>query len=169
MISDQRRTGRRGVALLIAISVLGILTILAMGLAASQQVTRDLTANRSVRAKALRSAQLGLDIAIASIPKGLTKGHAAAQSDTPFSWRAQTASPDAACYATEYLAHRPGDMIVTVSGLAPTRKGSILAERQYLVNLQPGTERRVCLSETVSTERIGESISSEATVAPTAE
>jgi hypothetical protein len=167
--SDQCRTSRRGVALLVAISVLGILTILAMGLAASQQVTRDLSANQNVRAGALRGIQLGLDVAIAGIPKGLTEGRAAENADVPFSWRAEAATPEAACYAGEHLAPRPGDMMVTASGRSLTRKGSIVAERRYLVNLQPGTERRVCLAETISFESMTESVSSHAIVQPAPE
>jgi len=161
-------TRKRASALLVAISVLAILTILVMGLAASLQVAIGTSARLESRQHVGRLARLGFDAAMAALA-GLAQGGAEEPAwpqgsgqvqeggaKGAFAFSLKPTQPDsvfggknAPVYGGDFLKHRPGDCLLTVLASAERGVRALGIERIYLVNASPAHPRRLLLEETV--------------------
>ena len=144
---------RRGFAILVAISVLTVLTILIFSLA----TVSDFTMRNNHRSKQDQQshnlARTGLDGALQLLRKDtqtlLTSEVRFALGTGSVVIYARPTSPDDDWYESAYFSQRPGDYFLTVRAL-PGPKGSRFnsIEQLYLVNVQSGNERVVLLKET---------------------
>jgi hypothetical protein len=159
---------KRGSAVLVAISVLAILTILVMGLAASLQVAMGTSSRLESRQHVGRLARLGFDAAMARLA-GLAQGGAEQSAWAEgsgqvqegaakgvFAFSLKPTQPDsvfggknAPVYGGNYLEHRPGDCLLTVQASAERGGRTLGMERIYLVNGSPTHPRRLLLEETL--------------------
>ena len=142
---------RRGSAMVAAISILAILTILLVGLAAVQRGAMISNAKVQSAQQAHRVARLAFDAAWAAfskIPGGLAQPvplkKYLADPDS-FGLAASLPKEDDPIYAGHFLKQRPGDILLGIS--ASTRRLRI--EQLYLINTNPAHLRRICLKEEV--------------------
>jgi hypothetical protein len=153
-LSPHAKPGRRrcGAALVIALSVLAILTILVTALAASLQVAANRGASAQTRQKARQLIRLGLESARTQIAKGapgtLPSTFATPQGACELAVRA--AAPGDATYESPLLAHRPGDYEVTVAATVRHATRNLRIEHVYLVNTSPNAARQVRLAANVT-------------------
>lgn len=149
-----KRTNR-GVALIIAISVLAILTTLIMGLAYSADQARQGELLSSTNDRAGHLTRLGFDVAVATL--AATPSTAAAAKDLDVTLQEGTCHvslrPTAAAepiYAGNFIKMREGDVLVKV--LATIRKGAATqkATHTYLLNINPAHPRRILCEESIS-------------------
>jgi hypothetical protein len=137
---------RRGVALIIAISVLAILTIIVTGLAASQQAASTHNTHSADRQQALSMIRFGLGCAksllthnpveLAGKPKivELEQGKCVIS--------AKIAPADDPCYKGQFIKPRPLDVIVTIQVEGP-RVAS--RTQEFLVNVSDTGKRVIRL------------------------
>ena len=144
---------RRGMAMIVAISVLAILTIIVMGLAASQRASRQLASIQQTKQKALELIRLGLDSAMVQLkkPGGSVPPNAYKTREGEFTLTAFAIDPQEelakTLYDGKYLQHRPGDTLLTVSASVLRGPRRLQMEHLYLVNAAEGRERRIRLDE----------------------
>jgi hypothetical protein len=149
-VSIRKQLSRRGVALMIAISVLAILTIITFALAASVGFASQ-TGKQSAQRHALQSASwFGLDTAKTLLSKspdeliGKTRTLTLENGVCELSGTATKA--EAAYYAYGTFKLRPGDVEVSTQvTLHPGQSDTQTRTYRYLVNVAPGTERVVVL------------------------
>jgi len=139
---------RRGVALIIAISVLAILTIIVTGLAASQQAASTHNTHSADRQQALSMIRFGLGCAksllahnpveLAGKPKivELERGKCVIS--------AKIAPADDPCYKGQFIKPRPLDVIVTIQVEGP-RVAS--RTQEFLVNVSDTGKRVIRLAD----------------------
>ncbi|MBN1868153.1 hypothetical protein JW916_12785 [Candidatus Sumerlaeota bacterium] len=154
--TDRTSVRRRGVALVVAIAVLAILTILVMGLAASQSVARHHLARSDSERQARSLARTAFEAAcaaLASMPGGPTAEIAPrsfpADGDSFTVGMRPATSDDDPVYAGKFLKPRPGDVAVTVTATHKAGVYSLKITQTYLANVNPAHERRILLSEEV--------------------
>jgi len=147
---------RRGVALIVAISVLAILTILFVGLAASQQQARQTQVTGDTRTQVRRIARTGLDAAEAHLgrfnqatisPPSLDLDYPVDQGICHVFTRA--VSPDDPVFSSGFLVHRPGDLVIQVRAALSEDPRAPGIQQTYLVNLQAAHPRCVRIEETL--------------------
>jgi Tfp pilus assembly protein PilX len=148
---------RRGVALIVAIAVSAILTVLVVGLSASHSVARQGNVASMLGHQARVLARAGLDTAmvlLAQVPAGsaVPKRTFTAEGGA-YDVEIRPAGADEPAYDDQALAHRPGDAIVTVSAVARRGPHRRQVNQRYLVNASPDRARRVRLENSVSSER----------------
>jgi len=143
----------RGVAILIAISVLAILTILVMALGYSLDSSQHAQGAESAKVRGERLARAGFDYAIAMlgrIPGSLTEPREVdlALSEGECHIAARRAQAGESFYGS-FVHLRPGDVVLTVT--ASLRKGRPMLQvtQTYLVNLSPAFPRRLLCQESV--------------------
>lgn len=143
-----RPTPRRGAALLAALSVLVILTILVSALAASLTMTRQtgaITRDHARLASASRTAlewaeaRLADQPATATLSTDFTELPPALSSAESLRYALRRTTPDNEIYGGGFLAHRPGDTLVLVQAVGSR---ATLGEK-FLVN--PLSQRRIRL------------------------
>jgi hypothetical protein len=156
-----RRSGarRRGVALVVSIAVLAILTILVMGLAASQSVASHSLARSDSERQARNLSRTAFDAAcsaIAAMPGGPTVEIApraepfrADKDSFNFGIR-PTVSDDDPVYAGKFLRRRPGDAVVTVTATHSAGANTLRVTQTYLANADPALGRRLLLTEEIA-------------------
>ena len=161
---------RRGFALLIAISVLVILTIVVFALAASHDVALNRLALGHARHQAEELAQTALDDLAAApataqtLPESAAAALTATDLTTATAGTAPVRTPEGAfyaavrparadepCYAPPLLAPREGDRVAAVCVSVPLRPGYLHLTQVYLVNTTDERARRVQLRESVLT------------------
>ena len=150
---------RRGVAIMIAISILAILTIIGFALAATVDFSGQENKQSALRHEAQSVAWFGLDTAkilLAKTPDEiLGKSKTLTLDNGTCAIVAASAKADAAYYANSAFKLRPGDielsLIVTLQKTVGTKKSEPLVRNySYLVNVAPGTERVIVLPPTVA-------------------
>ena len=148
-----RATRARAVALVIAVSVLAILTILVMGLATAQRVTVGRAAGSHARQTALELIRLGRQSIQAQLAQGAPVAEQvrfqAPEGDLVLS--ASEAAPDAPLYASSFLEHRPGDYLVTIRATVLLANHRLQLEHLYLLNASPSHERTLRLRQMIDT------------------
>ena len=139
---------RRGVALIIAISVLAILTIIVTGLAASHQAASAHNTHSADRQQALSMIRFGLGCAksllahnpveLAGKPKivELERGKCVIS--------AKIAEPANPCYSGRFIKPRPGDVIVTIQAEGPRAASRT---QEFLVNVSDTGKRVIRLAD----------------------
>ena len=136
-----------------------------MGLAASQQAARGVTARLELRQQARRAARIGLDAALARLSAAAADSIASSQGEgvveegaasSRYRFAAAAAPADSVygdaktpVYGGGFLRHRPGDALVTVRATARRGGAALELEHIYLVNAGPDAPRRVRFSEEV--------------------
>ena len=160
-----RRPASRGFVLLIAISVLAILTILVFGLAASQDQARNRAALDNARHVAAELASVALDslgaapaaaqasatTATAAAAQPAAAGATEVSQEFPEGRFVAVSRPVAAgepCYTPPLLAHRDGDRVVALCVSVPLKTALLRFTQVYLVNTTAEKARRVLLRET---------------------
>ena len=150
-----RKNNQRGAVLMAAIAILAIMTILILGLAASQDYSYQGYLISKDRIGARRAAQIGLDAALAQITAALP--NAPVERDVPIAEgkchiaiRAAAASD--AAYAGNFLKPRIGDCIVTIDSADAGKTRAVQMQQVWLVNAQ--APRRARLSETVKASAV---------------
>jgi hypothetical protein len=144
----------RGVALIMAISVVAVLTILIMGLAASQQNAAQTRSMQAERHAALASARDGYDCAIGMLKNfvgPLTETREANYVVGRFDCRMEgrPAAPDEPIYHGAFVQFRKGDVHLTITTTTRGVSDSFSMVQEYLVNVNPTQERRLRLSESL--------------------
>jgi hypothetical protein len=140
------------VAVLIAISVLAILTVIVMALAYSTGMARNDESRGARQLRASHLARAGLDYAVARIEAA--RGNAAGVDGLNLALQeglcriaAKPTTASDAVYSDSFLKFRPGDAMVTVRAAAGKGANSYEAVQTYLVNAGPGQPRRVLLKQ----------------------
>lgn len=152
---------RRAAALLAAIAVLAILTVLVSGLGFALGNRRIDSTRRQTRNALLRNGRTCVDMLLArlaqsgqaSVAQGgfdLSMGEAS-QASAPMqisaAYVARSAVAGDACYASPFLAYRQGDTLTTVTISAQRGRLRSGLEQVYLVNATASKRRRVRLSQ----------------------
>jgi hypothetical protein len=147
-IQGSASQSRRGVALIIAISVLAILTIVVMGLATSFEAARVQTSHSAAREEAASIIRFGLGHAkalLAHSPGELVgKEKVVTLGGGKCVLSAKNAEPSNACYSGKFIKPRPGDVLVTIR--AEGAKALSLTE-EFLVNVSGAGSRVIRRSE----------------------
>jgi len=151
---------RRGAALLAAIGVLAVLTILVSGLAASQSEVRSASLRLQLKQELQNAARACVDEALARMSaesaefagdieieiQATTSGGRGYKAIA--NYRAQPIAPDAPPYVrSNFLSHRPGDFMVEVTVRGRRGRHVWRMHEEYLLNAAPETSRRVRLSQ----------------------
>lgn len=140
---------RRGVAILTAIGVLAVLTILVAALAASVDSSVRQYKVEASRSQAQSVAWFGLDTAKAMLAKNpaeiLGKTRKVPLDGGECEIKAGPAQPNAPYFAAgSAIKPRPGDNEVSIS-VTLSGKKPVLRHYLYLINVAPGTERVIAL------------------------
>ena len=141
---------RRGIAIMIAISILAILTMIAFGLAASVDFSGQAGRQAAIRHDLQRNAWFGLDTAKALLAKTpneiLETSKTLTLDNGSCVIAAQPAKAEDTCYSNSAFKLRPSDTIVSVSVTVQIKKDESQTKQfRYLLNIAPGTERVVPL------------------------
>lgn len=151
--------GIRGSAIIVAISVLAILTLIIMGLAYSAGASRQNEIRTVSKDRATHLARLGFDFALATLSKApaLTgpqelKINLQADQATSTSCRIseRPAAPTDGIYAGKFIKPRPGDIIINIEAIVYQGAASQKATQSYLLNVDPAHPRRLLYDEKVS-------------------
>lgn len=141
---------QRAVALLVAISVLAILTMLVMALVFSTETAQQMqrTANNQMRAEEIARSALGLTLTVlAKLPEPLAapKEYTAQLADSLCRIAAAPADGASPLYANQFIQYRPGDTLIEIR--VQDEKPGQSPERSfyYLVNAAPQHPRRIAL------------------------
>jgi len=145
----------RGVAILIAISVLAILTILVWSLAYSAGTAQQAQSAGFTRLRADHLARAGYDYAVAILGRMPGELPEAREMDLALEEgkchiAAKPTRADDAVYSGKFLRQRPGDVLLTVT--ASVKSGAFVekASHVYLVNVNPSHPRRLLYQENPS-------------------
>ncbi len=144
---------RRGMALIVSIAVLAILTLIVMALTASQTTERHLASLHQTKQSARELIRLGLDSALAQMRKNgpdLPKeDHSTDEGGFSISARPLDLEEGTAkkIYDGIILKYHPGDALLTVIAAVPGGPSKLAVEHNYLVNVTPGRERKVRVNE----------------------
>ena len=146
---------RRGVAIMIAISILAILTIIGFALAATVDFSGQENKQSALRHEVQSVAWFGLDTAKALLAKTpdeiLGKSKTLTLDNGTCAIAAASAKADAPYYANSAFKLRPGDVELSlVVTLQKKKSEPLIRNYNYLVNVAPGTERVVVLPPTIN-------------------
>lgn len=144
---------RRGVAILVAISVTAILLILVGGLIAALQFTEGQRGHDLRQARLRSLQQLGLDNAVAMLTNG--------DQTAPQSWQTEEgtvrltqlrpadSNQDSNLYKDDHLSVREGDMVAKLAAEVPYKGEAVHLSSTWLMNITQGQERRICVQMAV--------------------
>lgn len=141
---------QRAVALLVAISVLAILTMLVMALAFSTETAQQMQriAENQIRTEETARSAIGLALAVlAKMPEPITdrKEYTAQLADSQCSIAAAPAPETAPWYANHFIQYRPGDILIEIRVQAAKPSQASEKAFYYLVNVVPQHPRRIAL------------------------
>lgn len=145
---------RRGVAIIIAVSVLAILTIVVFGLAASLRFAADNETAGQNRQTAVSLINTGLDYGLGLLAQNpaeiLGKTRVIPFENAAVTIFCRQAVPGDACYAGKFLVLRPGDAILTIRVHHGKEPRITRLTQEYLVNATAGQERVVRIEERIA-------------------